>query len=202
MAGFFQKVLLAILCGASMGFTLFVCLRVCSPMPAYAQDGGHQVLDLIRARRVEITDTAGKIRLFMATNNQGVASIAILDGTGVSRINMTVAQDGTSTYYQYQPPGQPAAPAVAIDPGLSLKEVQIIQEQYGTYLVGSVKNTTTMMYKSVQLHFNIYDADGAQLGNVSTITTNLEPGSTWKFRTPVGYRNAHTCKLKELKGRQ
>lgn len=51
-----------------------------------------------------------------------------------------------------------------------------------TYIEGEIKNNTDKTYSYVQVTFNLYDANGAQLGTALDNINNLEPNSTWKYK--------------------
>lgn len=51
-----------------------------------------------------------------------------------------------------------------------------------TYIEGTIKNNTDKTYSYVQVTFNLYDADGAQLGTAVDNINNLEPNGTWKYK--------------------
>lgn len=204
MVHFCEKALLALICGASIGFVLLIGLRILPPTPAHAQGGAVvPAQDLIRAQRMEVVDAAGKARVVMMTDNQGTAGVAVLDGDGVNRASLTVTKDGTPTFYQNQPAGKGivVTPSGDIDPNLQLLDAQIIHESFSDQLVATVKNTTAREYKFVEIDFNLYDKDGAQIGHTMTSILNLEPGGVWKIKIPVIYKNVATFKLKVLKGR-
>jgi len=205
MARFREKAALAMICGASIGVVLLIGLRILPSTPAYAQGGAVVPTQyLIQTRRLEVVDAAGKARVVMMTDDQGVAGVAVLGGDGVNRASLTVAKDGTPTFYQYAKATQtappPPAPAGAIDPNLQLLDSQVVHEQFGDYLVCTVKNATAGQYAFVEIDFNLYDKDGAQIGHAGTSTVNLEPGGLWKIKIPFVSKQAATFKLKVLKG--
>lgn len=51
-----------------------------------------------------------------------------------------------------------------------------------TYIEGEIKNNTNKSYTYVQVTFNLYDADGNQLGTAVANINNLEPNGTWKYK--------------------
>lgn len=51
-----------------------------------------------------------------------------------------------------------------------------------TYIQGTITNNTNKTYSYVQVTFNLYDADGAQLGTAMDNINNLEPNGTWKYK--------------------
>ena len=51
-----------------------------------------------------------------------------------------------------------------------------------TYIQGEIKNNTDKEYSYVQVTFNLYDKDGAQLGTAIDNINNLEPNATWKYK--------------------
>ena len=51
-----------------------------------------------------------------------------------------------------------------------------------TYIEGEIKNDTDKSYSYVQVTFNLYDDNGAQLGTAVDNINNLEPNATWKYK--------------------
>ena len=51
-----------------------------------------------------------------------------------------------------------------------------------TYIEGKIKNNTDKEYSYVQVTFNLYDKDGAQLGTAMDNINNLEPNGIWKYK--------------------
>lgn len=54
--------------------------------------------------------------------------------------------------------------------------------KFGYYIEGIVKNNTDKDKGYVQISFNLYDADGNQLGTALDNINNLKAGGTWKFK--------------------
>lgn len=50
------------------------------------------------------------------------------------------------------------------------------------YIEGTIQNNTDKSYTYVQVTFNIYDANGNQLGTAVDNINNLEPNATWKYK--------------------
>lgn len=57
-------------------------------------------------------------------------------------------------------------------------------DQYGmSYTIeGSIQNNTDKQYSYVQVTFNLYDSDGAQIGTALANINNLEANGLWKFK--------------------
>lgn len=75
-------------------------------------------------------------------------------------------------------------------------------DSFSYYIEGSVKNNTDKAYSYVSITFNVYDADGAQLGTAYDNINNLEANGTWKFKA-VKLSDADkvaSYKLVEIKG--
>lgn len=67
--------------------------------------------------------------------------------------------------------------------GLTLVSDKKTTDQYGTiYIEGEIKNNSDKTYSYAQVTFNLYDADGAQLGTAMDNINNLEPNGTWKYK--------------------
>lgn len=50
------------------------------------------------------------------------------------------------------------------------------------YIEGTIQNNTDKTYNYVQVTFNLYDANGNQLGTAIDNINNLEPNGTWKYK--------------------
>ena len=58
--------------------------------------------------------------------------------------------------------------------------------EYGNvYIVGTVKNNSNKQYSLVQVQFNLYDANGNQVGSTMDNVNNLEPHGTWRYKALV-----------------
>ncbi len=78
-------------------------------------------------------------------------------------------------------------------------------DQYGmSYTIeGSIKNNTNKQYSYVQVTFNLYDTDGAQIGTALANINNLEANGLWKFKAIGSLGNGKsvaTYKLMEITG--
>lgn len=78
-------------------------------------------------------------------------------------------------------------------------------DEYGfSYTVeGSIKNNTNKQYSYVQVTFNLYDADGAQIGSALANINNLEANGLWKFKAIGSFGEGETVasyKLMEITG--
>jgi hypothetical protein len=86
----------------------------------------------------------------------------------------------------------PEGPLVVEDWGFKAGE-------FGTgKIVGTVVNNTDREYSYVQIEFNLYDSEGAQVGSTFTNITDLEPHGKWKFEALVLEDNATEAKLKGI----
>lgn len=71
---------------------------------------------------------------------------------------------------------------------------------FAYYVTGTIKNNTNKQYSYVQVTFNLYDADGAQIGTAMSNINNLEENGTWKFKALGGTEKAVSYKLAEITG--
>lgn len=70
------------------------------------------------------------------------------------------------------------------------------------YIEGSIKNNTDKEYSYVQVTFNLYDADGVQVGTAMDNINHLDANGTWKFKA-IGLSsggNVASYKLTEITG--
>ncbi|MGG7058277.1 FxLYD domain-containing protein [Clostridium nigeriense] len=61
-------------------------------------------------------------------------------------------------------------------------EVETETDQFATYLKGVIKNNSGKDCSYVQVTFNLYDAEGNQIGTALDNINNLEADGTWKFK--------------------
>ncbi len=59
---------------------------------------------------------------------------------------------------------------------------------YGVKITGTLVNNTDDDKSYLQIEYNLYDADGAQIGTAFANINNLKAGGTWKFEA-VGTEN-------------
>lgn len=52
---------------------------------------------------------------------------------------------------------------------------------YGVKIAGTLVNNTDEDKSYLQIEYNLYDADGAQIGTALANINNLKAGGTWKF---------------------
>ena len=52
---------------------------------------------------------------------------------------------------------------------------------YGVKITGTLVNNTDEDKSYLQIEYNLYDADGAQIGTALANISNLKAGGTWKF---------------------
>ena len=53
--------------------------------------------------------------------------------------------------------------------------------QFVVYVTGTLTNNTDDEVGYIQVEYNLYDADGAQVGTALANTNNLKAGGAWKF---------------------
>lgn len=75
------------------------------------------------------------------------------------------------------------APAEEKKESLSI-EGEVVEERdaFSLYLTGVVKNNTDREKAYAQITFNLFDAEGNQIGTAMDNINNLAPGGTWKFK--------------------
>lgn len=74
-------------------------------------------------------------------------------------------------------------------------ELNAVNENYSSYIIGSLKNTTSKTYSYAQVTFNLYDADGAQIGTALDNINNWEPDGLWKFKAMILEQDVASYKL-------
>ncbi|BBF42020.1 hypothetical protein lbkm_0702 [Lachnospiraceae bacterium KM106-2] len=83
---------------------------------------------------------------------------------------------------------------------LAVSDVKGTSDNYTSYATGKVKNNTDRTYSYVQVEINLYDKSGNQVGSTLDNVTNLEAGSTWKFKAPILEQNVDNFKVKNVTG--
>lgn len=73
-------------------------------------------------------------------------------------------------------------------------------DQFATYISGVIKNNSGKDCSYVQVTFNMYDADGNQVGTALDNINNLEKDGTWKFKAMAIEKEATSYKLAEITG--
>lgn len=71
---------------------------------------------------------------------------------------------------------------------------------FAFYVTGTIKNNTDKQYTYVQVTFNLYDADGAQIGTALANINNLESNGTWKFKAIGPTEKPASYKLADITG--
>ena len=71
---------------------------------------------------------------------------------------------------------------------------------FAYYVTGTIKNNTNRQYSYVQVTFNLYDEDGAQIGTAMANVNNLEANGTWKFKALGITEEVASYKLMEITG--
>ena len=82
-----------------------------------------------------------------------------------------------------------------------ISEEKITDALGTTYIQGEIKNNTDKNYSYVQVTFNLYDSNGAQLGTAVDNINNLEPNSVWRYKA-IGLvtEKVDSYKLVEITG--
>lgn len=81
---------------------------------------------------------------------------------------------------------------------LEAVDVQWVEENYFTYLVGTIENTKDKKISYISVKFILYDANGNQVGTTSDYTTDLGAGAKWSFKAAVWEDEAVSFKLEEI----
>lgn len=73
---------------------------------------------------------------------------------------------------------------------------------FAYYIEGTVKNNTDKKYSYIQISYNVYDADGNNLGSCLANNNNLAANETWKFKAICSgdTKNIASYKLDEITG--
>lgn len=63
----------------------------------------------------------------------------------------------------------------------TITEENLAKDEYSAKITGTLTNNTDKDYGYIQVEYNLYDADGAQIGTAFANTNNLKAGGVWKF---------------------
>lgn len=91
-------------------------------------------------------------------------------------------------------------PAIQTQEKFSLVDSNGDYDGFAYYITGTIKNNTNKQYSYVQVTFNLYDADGAQIGTALANINNLEANGTWKFKAIGTTEKPASYKLAEITG--
>ena len=81
-----------------------------------------------------------------------------------------------------------------------VEEPKMVEKDYSTYIVGTIKNNSGMEKGYIEVTFTLYDADGNNIGTAFTNTNNLKEDGTWKFEAMVFEDNVASFELNEVTG--
>ena len=68
----------------------------------------------------------------------------------------------------------------------AVADEQVVDKDYMTYITGTFTNKSGEKLNSVLLTYNLYDADGNQIGTATASTSNLDADKSWKFEAMAG----------------
>jgi len=102
------------------------------------------------------------------------------------------------------PTPRPTSPPVygrSADGLLELREWDYAWRKYGgVSIAGTVVSRSYQSYSYVEIWFNLYDKNGAQVGNAWTNVTNLDALGTWRFEALVLEDNVYHATFVALRG--
>ncbi|WP_293845495.1 FxLYD domain-containing protein [uncultured Parolsenella sp.] len=78
----------------------------------------------------------------------------------------------------------------------SIADEQMTSDDYTTTISGTFTNLTDSQLGYVSVGYNLFDADGNQLGTAYANTSNLDAGGTWKFEAVGMYGQAKVASYK------
>lgn len=78
----------------------------------------------------------------------------------------------------------------------SIADEQMTGDDYTTTISGTFTNLTDSQLGYVSISYNLFDADGNQIGTAYANTSNLDAGGTWKFEAVGMYGQAKVASYK------
>lgn len=106
-------------CGLAFGLVLLVGGRLWRLQTATAQAKEPAVAQVVKARRFEVVDAAGKLRVTLGMNPNGAPSVMVFDGAGRPRAGLMVGPGEGSILGLYDVAGKPRV-ALGMNPDGSL----------------------------------------------------------------------------------
>jgi hypothetical protein len=85
--------------------------------------------------------------------------------------------------------------AQTIPPGIQMGPTTTIADDHTLYVVGSITNASGRTLSMVNVQIALYDAGGARISTTGDFVTDLEPGSTWKWKAPIPQTGAASYKI-------
>lgn len=113
----------------------------------------------------------GKIVLIVVVALVVIGAIGSMGGNG----GTNQAATGDETRTSEQQPAEQTEPYTISDEQLDTSN------GFAVYINGTLTNNTENEVNYIQVEYNLYDADGAQVGTALANTNNLKAGGTWKF---------------------
>lgn len=113
----------------------------------------------------------GKIVLIVVVALVVIGAIGSMGGNGGA--NQAATGDETQTSEQQS--------AEQTEPYTISDEQLDTSNGFAVYINGTLTNNTENEVNYIQVEYNLYDADGAQVGTALANTNNLKAGGTWKF---------------------
>lgn len=115
----------------------------------------------------------GKIVLIVVVVLVALGAFGSLSGGGKGSDSST--SDGAAKTEQAEEKKQEQEPYTISDETLDTSN------PYGVKITGTLVNNTDEDKSYLQIEYNLYDADGAQIGTALANINNLKAGGTWKF---------------------
>ena len=78
----------------------------------------------------------------------------------------------------------------------SIADEQMTGDDYTTTISGTFINLTDSQLGYVSISYNLFDADGNQIGAAYANTSNLDANGTWKFEAVGMYDQAKVASYK------
>ncbi len=112
-----------------------------------------------------------------------VLAVLVVVGAIGSMANGANSSSGDASAADANQPAEQAAEVQAPEPEpyTVTEEVMDTSNGFAVYIDGTLTNNTENEVGYIQVEYNLYDADGAQVGTALANTNNLQPGGTWKF---------------------
>ena len=127
----------------------------------------------------------------------GIVLVVILIAIAVSSSQGSSKSTSNASKTAAQTAAKATTPKLTLDDGWTFDN----SNQYATFVDGYVSNNTAKAITNyVQITFNAYDTNGANVGDCLANTNTVDANGKWKFHAICSAAGAATVKFKEISG--
>src|SRR5688500_522427 len=91
-------------------------------------------------------------------------------------------------------------PAQSVKPtDLTVTQTQLVDESGVLYVSGTARTLGGMKIREASVKIDLFDTRGRRVGSMTAHASNIEAGSTWRFRAPIGVSGVVGYKITDIK---